>query len=219
MWFGKRKWCALLFLLVAVAIGGIGCRGFFVNPTLTSITVSTLGSTNLSTPGSTVQLIATGNYDDGSHKNLTGAATWSKSNDPSNLVTVSTGGLVTANSVPTTSAQVTVQAAAQSSDGSVVSGTITLTIGQAANSLVITANPSSPSLSGSGGPGVGTIQFTATLNGTDVTSTTTFTSNNSNVILITSGSTGTLEGTGTATITGTNSSSGATGSLNVTVNP
>ena len=218
MLFAKRKCFALVFLLVAVAIGGAGCRGFFVNPTLTSITVSTLGSTNLSTPGSTVQLIATGNYDDGSHKNLTGASTWSKSNDPSNLVTVSTGGLVTAKSVPTTSAQVTIQAAAQSSDGSVVTGTITITVGQASTtSLVITSTPASPiSMSGAG---TTTVTFTATLNGTDVTSNTTFTSSNSNVITITSGNTGTIVGQGTTTISGTDSANSASGTLSVQVNP
>ncbi len=215
MLFGKRNWFALVVLVIAVAIGGAGCRGFFVSPTLTSITVSTLGSTTLSTPGSTVQLIATGNYDDGSHKNLTGAATWSKSNDPQNLVTVSTTepGLVTANTIPTTSAQVTVQAAAKSSDGSVVSGTITLTVGQSSSTtLTITSTPASPiSISTTT-----SVTFTATLNGSDVTSATTFTSSDPTVISIT-GNTGTILKTGTVTITGTDSSANANGTLSVTV--
>jgi hypothetical protein len=52
-----------------------------------------------------------------------------------------------------------------------------------------------------------------------VTSATVFSSSNTNIITI-SGSTGTFPGTtGTVTITGTDSSAGATGSIQITVNP
>src|ERR1051325_2826986 len=75
---------AALFLLA----GAISCKGFFVNPTLTGITVScpTCNSTtspNLSESGSgsTAKLIATGNYDDSSTKNLTGSVNWSSGDD------------------------------------------------------------------------------------------------------------------------------------------
>jgi hypothetical protein len=56
-------------LLMAI---GVGCHGFFVDPTLVSMSVQTLESTTLSNVGSTLQLQASGAYDDGSHKNLTG---------------------------------------------------------------------------------------------------------------------------------------------------
>jgi hypothetical protein len=212
----KRKLWLLTSFTILMSLGWAGCRGFFVKPTLTAINVTTLQSTNLPSQGSTVQLIATGAYDDGSHKNLSGIVTWSKT-DPQNLVTLSTTspGLVTANSSPNPGVQVTVQAATQSSNGSVVSGTITLTVGTS-TTLTLTSNPASP-ISLTTSPVGSTVTFTAALNGTDVTSATTFSSSNNAVIAITSGSTGTVQGAGTATITGTDSSNGASGTLLITV--
>jgi Bacterial Ig-like domain (group 2) len=93
---------AVLLLLVAAA----GCRGFFVNPTLTSIAVGP-GSVNVPV-GSTQQMIATGTYDDGSTKDITGTSgtIWVSSDDTE--ATVSSGGLVTGVAVgtPTISAEV-----------------------------------------------------------------------------------------------------------------
>ena len=82
--------CAVL-LLAGIAVG---CHGFFVDPVLTSMAVNTLSSTNLVNVGDTVQLQATGTFDDNSHKNLTGTATWSVTSG-SDLVSV-TAGLVKA---------------------------------------------------------------------------------------------------------------------------
>jgi hypothetical protein len=204
------SFCVLLLAAVAV-----GCHGFFVDPTLTGITVSTLQSTTLSTAGSTAQLIASGNYDDGSNKNLTGVVTWSVS--PSGFITMSTTtpGLATATTVTTPGTAVTVQAADQSTNGQVVTGSITLTAGTSTQ-LTVTSNAGTTiSLATQGS---NPIQFAASLNSSDVTGSTTFTSSNSAIINITSGSTGTLGGTtGTVTITGTDSSAGATGTLTITV--
>ncbi|HYL14334.1 MAG TPA: hypothetical protein VEV41_14930 [Terriglobales bacterium] len=215
----KRKLLLLTSFTILMSLAWAGCRGFFVKPTLTGMTVTTLQSTSLPNQGSTVQLIATGQYDDGSHKDLSGVATWSKT-DPQNLITLSTTkpGLVTANSSPNPGVQVTVQAASLSSNGSVISGTITLTIGQTSTLTITSSRGPTFSLSTAGGVGA-TVTFTATLNGTDVTSSTTFTSSTPSVIAITTGSTGTLQATGTTTITGTDSSNGASGSLLVTVTP
>ena len=205
--------CAVL-LLAAIAVG---CHGFFVDPVLTSMAVNTLSSTNLVNVGDTVQLQATGTFDDNSHKNLTGTATWSVTSG-SDLVSV-TAGLVKALKVTPAGSSATVQAAAQSSNGTVVSGTLSITVGQS-TSLTLTSNPASPISLQSVGNGT-TVTFTASLNGTDKTTSTTFTSSNSNIISITSGSaSGTLGGTtGTVTITGTDSTDNATGTLQITVNP
>jgi len=179
--------------------------------------VNTLSSTNLVNVGDTVQLQATGTFDDNSHKNLTGTATWSVTSG-SDLVSV-TAGLVKALKVTPSGSSATVQAAAQSSNGTVVSGTLSITVGQS-TSLTLTSNPASPISLQSVGNGT-TVTFTASLNGTDKTTSTTFTSSNSNIISITSGSaSGTLGGTtGTVTITGTDSTDNATGTLQITVNP
>ena len=193
----------------------VGCHGFFIDPTLTSMTVSTLQSTNLQNVGNTVQLQATGVYDDGSHKNLTGTATWSVTSNP-DFVSVNSAGLVTALKVSPSGTTATVQAAAQSSNGTVVSGSINITVGQS-TSLTLTSSPTSP-ISLASNPANSAITFTATLNGNDKTGSTTFTSSSSSIINITSGSSGTIGGTpGTVTITGTDSTDNASGTLTITV--
>lgn len=210
----KLQLIASFSVLVLAAIG-IGCHGFFIDPTLTSMTVSTLQSTNLVNVGNTVQLQATGVYDDGSHKNLTGTATWSVTSNP-NFVSVSAAGLVTALKVVPAGTTATVQAAAQSTNGTVVSGTINITVGQ---STTLTLNSSlGTTVSLSTSPSGTAITITATLNGTDKTTSTTFTSNNTAIINISSTGSGTLGGTtGTVTITGTDSTDNATGTLQITV--
>jgi hypothetical protein len=79
---------AALFLLALAA----SCNGFFVDPTLTSLAV--LPTTASIIEGHTQQINATGTYNDGSTKDLTGSATWTTSD--STVATVSSGGLVTA---------------------------------------------------------------------------------------------------------------------------
>jgi Bacterial Ig-like domain (group 2) len=173
-----------------VSLVGVGCRGFFVNPTLTSMTV-TPASPNLQI-GGTLQLIATGNNDDGSTKNLTTSSTWTTSD--ASKVTVSSTGLVKG-IASTTGVTIT-------ATNGTVSGTDTVTVGQTTQTLSLSSSPSSPislTIVGSNS----TITFTATLNGSDVTNSTTFTSNNTSVISAPSGNTATIVGVGSATITAT----------------
>ena len=200
-----------ILLLMAVAVG---CHGFFVDPVLTSMSVSTLGSTNLVNVGDTLQLQATGSYDDGSHKNLTGTATWSVTSN-SNFVSVNSSGLAKALVVSPAGTSATVQAAAQSTSGSVVSGTINITVGQ---STTLTLNSSLGTTISLAVHGTGSaITITASLSGTDKTASTTFTSDSA-VITMSSNGQGTIGGTtGVATITGTDSTDNATGTLQITV--
>jgi trimeric autotransporter adhesin len=192
----KRKWLLFASLVAVSTLLGVGCQGFFVNPTLTSITV-TPATPNLQV-GSTLQLIATGNNDDGSTKNLTTSATWT-SDDPT-LVTVSSTGLVKG-IAKTSTTGVTITATS-----GIIQGSNTVTVGQTQQTLAISSSPSSPiSLSAVGSNT--TITFTATLNGTDVTNSTTFSSNNPSVISQPSGDTASIVGVGSATITGTDNSS------------
>ena len=203
------------FIVLFLAAVGVGCHGFFIDPTLTSMTVSTLGSTNLVNVGNTVQLQATGTYDDGSHKNLTGTATWSVTSN-SNFVSVSSAGLAKALVVSPAGTVATVQAAAQSSSGSVVSGSINITVGQ---STTLTLNSSlGTTISLATSPSGTAITITASLNGTDKTASTSFTSSDSTIISLSTTGNGTLGGhTGTVTITGTDSTDNATGTLQITV--
>ncbi len=77
---------ATLFLLAFA----IGCTGFFVNPTLTGVTV---GPTATIQQGKTVQMTATGTYNDGSTKTITSGVFWSSGT--TTVATVSSSGLVT----------------------------------------------------------------------------------------------------------------------------
>ncbi|PYX62695.1 MAG: hypothetical protein DMG74_19860, partial [Acidobacteria bacterium] len=66
----KRKlYLCLVFIALLGMIFAVGCRGFFVNPTLTTVTVGP--STPSIQQGKTLQMTATGTFDDGSTKTLT----------------------------------------------------------------------------------------------------------------------------------------------------
>lgn len=213
---GRKIQIVAAFGVLLVVAFWVSCDGFFVDPTLTGITVSSLQSTTLTTVGNSVELLASGSYDDGSHKNLTGIATWSVT--PTGFVSLSTtkAGLVTATQVTSPGTAVTVQAAEASSNGLVISGTITITAGSS-SSLSITSSPASPISIATAGSG-SSVSFAANLNGRNVTGSTVFTSSNANIINIASASSGTLGGTtGTVTITGSDSTDAASGSIQITV--
>ncbi len=180
----------------------VGCRGFFVNPKLTSITVTPV--TPSLTLNQALQMTATGNFDDGSTKNLTGTSTWTSS--ANTQVSVNSTGLITA--LANTTSVVTITAT-----NGTVSGSTTATVGQ--QTIVVAPANQTYSLSTNPGPH----QYTATLNGTDVTATATWTSSNTSVATVVQSGTGagqvTAVGVGTANITATTSN--ATGSTGVTV--
>lgn len=81
------------FAALATLALAISCRGFFVNPTLTGVSVGPQGLTlNVN---QTWQMGATGTYSDGSQKTLTSGVAWSSSDG--NTVSVGqTSGIVTA---------------------------------------------------------------------------------------------------------------------------
>jgi hypothetical protein len=85
------SWRKSLTLLVLIALAGANAFAATSNPTLVSITVS---PSSLTAPvGGTEQYTATGNYSDGSNRNLTSGVVWSSS-VPS-VATVSPTGLAT----------------------------------------------------------------------------------------------------------------------------
>jgi hypothetical protein len=178
-----------------------GCKGFFVNPTLTSITVAPTSASIIQ--GGTQQINATGNFNDGSTKDVTGTATWTSS--ATDVATVSKGGLVTAaTNITNPPGTATITA---------TSGTITATSTITVNTgplTAITINTTTPN------PAAGqTVVFTAlgTFSGSsqqqDITNQVTWGSDNTAVIAtITNGSGAVLS---TAT-------SGATTNVTATLN-
>ena len=76
-------------VLLVIVIGS-SCEGFFVDPTLTSIAVTP--PTPSVVQNATLQMTATGSYDDGTINNITGKVTWSSSDTAK--ATVSSAGVV-----------------------------------------------------------------------------------------------------------------------------
>jgi len=178
--------------LVTLALA-MSCRGFFVKPTLSSITVVPSTSTiDAGTTNNTVQMTATANFNDGS----TGSASVAWGIAPATTggpqaATISTGGLVTAST--TTVGAMTVTATA------LQNGTLTAT--GAVN--VQPPNLTSITIMGSGTTALqgGTLNFTAKgISGTgnfDITQIVTWNSSNTAIAMIAAGGVMTANSTGT----------------------
>jgi len=164
--------------LAALALA-VSCRGFFVNPTLTSLAI---GPANLSlSPSQSFQMVATATYSDGSTNTVTGQCVWTSSAPgvanfiaPGKLQAAALANLATLPGTTNVSA----------SDGTVSSSTQTVNVCPVVESLTITVNKGSSWT----GPGGTTLQFDAlaTFNGatgtTDVTASVTWTISNTSVL-------------------------------------
>ncbi len=157
----KLQLVASFTLLLLIAVIGVGCNGFFVDPVLTSIQVGPSGLQIL--VGKTLQMSALGTYDQSNGsppKDITGKAFWGS--DEQNVATVSASGLVTA--VGTGTATIT------ASSGS-VSGSATVSVSVPVSTINVT--PSSQSVSASSGTPF-CLQAIAGPSGTDISSTATW---------------------------------------------
>jgi len=216
----KQKFKILGALGVLFFLAFSASCDWFVNATLSSITI-TPTSPSLTTVGQTQQLTATGTFNDGSTQNITASSGTAWSSSDASAVTVTNQGLIKAVSITATSS-VTITVTNTSSTGA-VSGTATVCVGSTCTTTSTVSvscdqcSGNTVSLSANGGAGT-EIQFTATQNGTDVSSSATWSSNSAAIsISSTGGGIATLETTGTATITA--NVSGATGSVTVIVDP
>lgn len=181
-------------VLVTMALAA-SCRGFFVKPNLSSISVGPsspsiqTGSTN-----NTVQMSATGTYDDGSTGHP--AVTWTIS--PTSTATISATGLVT--SVATGTATVT----ATSNTNTSITGTqtVTVTVGCIGS---IKLDPTSDTLSNGGKTSTALTATANTCNGSvDITSVAQWTSSNTSIATVSAGvvtPTGNTGANGTVIIT------------------
>jgi hypothetical protein len=196
------------FAVLAMMALGASCRGFFVKPTLSSITVGpATPSIQTGNTNNTVQMLATGTFDDGS----TGHPSVSWSITPASTATINKTGLVT--SVATGSATVT----ATSNDNPSITGTqtVTVTVGCITS---ISVTPTSGTLSNGGNTSVSLKAEANTCNGAvDITSVAQWTSSNTTIATVSAGvvtPTGTTGADGTVTIT---ASSGGITSNSVTI--
>ncbi|HZQ22862.1 MAG TPA: Ig-like domain-containing protein [Terriglobales bacterium] len=163
----QKLWVGVGFAVLLSAAFGAGCRGFFVNPTLTSITVSPQSPTI--SQNTTLQLSATGTYDDGSIKTLTSNVFWTSS-DPSS-VSITSGGLIKGIAQGTSTV---------TASSGIATGTTTVTV-TIANLVSIQISPTAPSIK-QGNTQTFTVSGTVAGGGSpvDVTSTATWTVTPSN---------------------------------------
>ena len=145
---------AALFCLALAA----SCRGFFVNPTVTSLAI---GPANLSlAPATSFHMVATATYSDGSTGDVTGKSVWTSSS--TNVATFTSPGVLQAAALadlPTIPATTSVSA----SDGTVSSSSQTVTVCPVVQTLTVTVNGGA-SVSVAGGTAL-TFDAEATFNG------------------------------------------------------
>ncbi|HLB90963.1 MAG TPA: Ig-like domain-containing protein [Terriglobales bacterium] len=130
---GRKLALTLVFTAFVALATGISCRGFFVNPTLSSIAVSP-ASVNVAI-GATTTLQVYGTYSDGTREQVTSGVSWSVSPTGIATITGSGNGNVTGVAVGATTATASAQA---------ITGTASITV--AGNVTTITASPSSQQL-------------------------------------------------------------------------
>jgi hypothetical protein len=167
----------------------VGCKGFFVDPTLTSLAIGPQTLTLIE--GQSQQMAATGTYDDGTSKDLTGKVVWSSS-DPTCASVTNPGGLVKAPETVTAVCTTNVSG----SFGAVPATSATVTVSPGTPSkIVLTANPTNPKQNSTI-----TFQAIATFPGgtQDITTLVTWNNSNPTDLQLTDGSTtGTLDATAT----------------------
>src|ERR1700683_2615 len=103
------RWISvLLFVCALVVLSSCAGKPFFGQPTLSSISVT---STKLTiAAGTTEQFTATGNYADGSTKDLTASVIWSSQNP--NAATITPGGMAKAVAAGTSKIEATIAGSA-----------------------------------------------------------------------------------------------------------
>lgn len=129
---------AILFAAVLVTFAvAAGCTGFFVNPTLSSLSIGPQDQTI--TAAQTLQMSATGTYSDGSTKDLTGKVSWSSGT--TSCATINSNGLVTPVKSVTGICTTTISAAS----GTISAATTTVTVSEGTPiSIMLTFQPNPP---------------------------------------------------------------------------
>lgn len=194
----KLRFIPAFMALVALAVFADSCRGFFVNPTLTSMQI---GPSNLQlAPATSYQMVATGTYSDGSTSDITAQSTWTSSapgvanfSSPGNIASASLANLTTFPGTTSVTA----------SDGTVTASAVTVTVCPTVESMTLTIQGGSSFTTTTSA----TVNFDvkATFGGVtgtqDVTNDVTWNIANTSVLASISGDSGTTIGAGSTTIT------------------
>jgi hypothetical protein len=131
----KLRLIGAFALLMGLALA-VGCRGFFVNPTVTSITVGPTGQSIA--PGGQLQMTASGAMSDGSTpKNVTTQCFWSSNNTSAATVGEHTGLVTAAQTIANPPQTATITATYQA----LTPATATVSVCPSVTDLTITASP------------------------------------------------------------------------------
>lgn len=148
MFTGRKLPITLAFSVLLGLAFGVSCKGFFVDPVLTGITI---GPKNVTIePGTTQQMVATGSFSGDKDKDVTGQCLWQSSNPSVATIGQHTGKLVAATTITNPPVTTTITAV----DGA-FTDTTTITVCPTVNSLKVDANTKSPAPNDD-------VQFTAT---------------------------------------------------------
>jgi Bacterial Ig-like domain (group 2) len=131
----KLRLIGALAALATLALA-VSCRGFFVNPTLTSITVGPSGQTLA--PSGTLQMVATGTFNDGSTSNVSGKCLWTSSDTSVATIGLNDGKVIAAAVINNPPGVTTITA----TDGT-ATNTATVNVCPAVTNMTVTANPTS----------------------------------------------------------------------------
>jgi len=183
------------WISTVIVVGMIGCKGFFIGPTLSSVSVAP--STPSIAIGKTQQMTATGTYDNGSTDNITDSASWATSDV--SIATVSSMGLVTGVSQGSATISATL-------DGITGSTTVTITV---ANLASISITPTSKSISSGETQQYTAIGILQNGNTVDLTDSVTWTSSNTATATIDSSGLATAKTVSSAATTNITAKSGS----------
>jgi len=153
------------FAVLATLALAVSCKGFFVNPTITSLAI---GPANLTlAPSTSYQMVATATYSDGSTNTVTGQALWTSSN--TSVANFTAPGLLAAASLQALGDTLPGTTTVSASDGSVSASSQTVNVCPTVQSMQLTVSSTSngsfgSSVSVSGGQPVYFL-VTATFNG------------------------------------------------------
>lgn len=132
---GRKLGFAVVLSLLAFAGG---CTGFFVNPTLSSLTIGPQNQTITVNPLVKLQMSATGTYSDGSTKDLTGKVLWTSSD--TTCATINSNGLVSP--VPTVTGICTTTISASMGTVSAATASVMVSEGTPTSITLTVDNPS-----------------------------------------------------------------------------
>jgi hypothetical protein len=210
MFTGRKLALTLAFTVLVALAFGVSCKGFFVSPTLTTVSVSPSSQTiETGSTDNTQQFIASGI--DSDNDPVTNPAVIWTSSEPA-FATISASGLATAVSIGQTTITAT------SVQNGTISGTASLTVTVGCIQS-IAVSPTSASIGVT--EGANNYQFDAkatTCNGVvDITSTATWNSSNTSVATVSDGD-ALAVAQGTTTITASSGSITSNGAV-LTVGP